>query len=118
RRTVAGHGEEQSMSEFAQPREHIETQQYEAGPAGAAPLLREEAAVLRSFYESAPMMMGVVELLDDDILHLSDNAAGARFMGVPPGSTGGRLASELGVPPKHIQAWLGHYRAAMQSRQP
>ncbi|GAB4435366.1 MAG: hypothetical protein OHK0015_26130 [Chloroflexi bacterium OHK40] len=72
--------------------------------------LRASASILRSFFDSTTHMMGVVELLDDDILHISDNAATARFFGLPADQTYPFRASEVGVPREHIQYWLGHYR--------
>jgi PAS domain S-box-containing protein len=79
---------------------------------------RESDAILHSFYNSAPMMMGVVDILENDILHLTDNAATARFMGVTPGTTQGRLASELGMPQQSIEEWLSHYRECARTQTP
>ncbi|MEW6494749.1 MAG: PAS domain S-box protein, partial [Cyanobacteriota bacterium] len=72
--------------------------------------LREQEAILRSFYNSSPLMMGVVELLDDDILHLSDNQTTAQFFGTTPDAMRNQLASDLGVPPIHIQQWIENYK--------
>ena len=47
--------------------------------------LPEAADILQSFYESAPLMMGVVELRDGDIVHLSDNAGKGWDSHLPPG---------------------------------
>ncbi|HSQ78012.1 MAG TPA: PAS domain S-box protein, partial [Nitrospirota bacterium] len=58
-------------------------------------LFQSESA-LRSFYESAPLMMGVVELTEeDDIIHIYDNPATARFFSMPYEDTGGRPAADL-----------------------
>ena len=81
-------------------------------------LLRESDAILHSFYDSAPMMMGVVDILDNDILHLSDNAATTQFMGVTPGTTQRKLASELGMPQAYIEEWLNHYRECARIQAP
>jgi hypothetical protein len=35
--------------------------------------------MLHTFFESARMMIGIVELLDNDILHVSDNPKTAEF---------------------------------------
>ena len=78
----------------------------------------ESEAVLHSFYESAPMIMGVVEVWDDDILHVSGNAAAARFMRVAPEALKSRTVSELGVPPERIREWIGHYESAARTRTP
>lgn len=78
-----------------------------------AQALRESEETLRSFYESSPYMMGVVEVAADetDILHVYDSPATERFFGVKAGSTGGRWAGrDLGVPPAQRELWLRHYR--------
>jgi PAS domain S-box-containing protein len=80
--------------------------------------LREQEAILRSFYNSSPLMMGVVELLDDDILHLSDNQTTAQFFGTTPDATRNQLASQLGVSPAHIQQWLENYRESIRTGTP
>ncbi|WP_041780118.1 PAS domain-containing protein [Allocoleopsis franciscana] len=80
--------------------------------------LREQEAILRSFYNSSPLMMGVVELLDDDILHLSDNQTTAQFFGTTPDATRNQLASQLGVSPAHIQQWLENYRESERTGTP
>jgi PAS domain S-box-containing protein len=75
-------------------------------------------AILRSFYETAPVMMGVVEVSASDVLHLTDNAATGRFFGVSPELFAGKLASELGVAPKHLREWIGRYQESERSGQP
>jgi two-component system, cell cycle sensor histidine kinase and response regulator CckA len=85
---------------------------------GAEEALHHSEHVIRSFYESAPMMMGVVELRDDDILHVSDNAATAKFFGLTPEKMENRLASEMGVPQKYIREWINHYREAQRTQAP
>ncbi|UKO96778.1 PAS domain S-box protein [Nostoc sp. UHCC 0870] len=72
--------------------------------------LAEREATLRSYYDNAPMLMGVVEITENDILHIYDNSTTCRFFGHEPGSTTGKLASELGVTPTIIQVWLTQYR--------
>ena len=71
---------------------------------------RDTELTLSAFFDSAPVCMGVVELLDDgDILHVDDNPASCRFFGVPDGATRGRRASELGVAADTIAAWRRRY---------
>ena len=74
--------------------------------------------ILQSFYDSAPMVMGVVEVADNDIIHLSLNIAAARLMGVEPGNMLGKRASELGMPAQNIRRWVEQYRIAEETRQP
>ncbi|MEO1740302.1 MAG: PAS domain S-box protein [Cyanobacteria bacterium J06629_9] len=80
--------------------------------------LQESEAILRSFFDSAPIMMGVVELLEDDILHISDNAVTASLFGLTPDAMRHRRASSLGVPPNILQMWMAYYRQAEQTQLP
>ncbi|WP_071191792.1 PAS domain S-box protein [Trichormus sp. NMC-1] len=80
--------------------------------------LREREATVRSFYDSAPIMMGVVELLDDDILHLSDNSASAQFFKTTPELLQNQLASQMSIPPEYLRLWITHYRESQRTGQP
>jgi PAS domain S-box-containing protein len=83
--------------------------------------LREASATLRSFYETSPLMMGVVEVQagsDSDIVHLTDNAATGQFFGVDPAAIAGRRASALGVPPRQMGEWVRRYRERERTGQP
>jgi len=79
--------------------------------------LEEREAMLRSFYNSSPMMMGIVELLEDDILHLCDNQATAHFFGTTPEAMANQRASDLGAPDQYIQIWMEHYQKAMETEE-
>jgi PAS domain S-box-containing protein len=79
---------------------------------------REANAILRSFYDTAPMMMGVVEVCADGILHLSDNAAMAKFFGRSPEALRRQLASQLGMPAETIREWIRHYRESERTGVP
>ncbi len=74
--------------------------------------LRQSEATLRSFYESSPFLMGVVELPEDDsdIRHIYDNPATRDFLGLPLPASGPRSAREMGVPAEIIRLWARHYR--------
>jgi PAS domain S-box-containing protein len=80
--------------------------------------LRDREATVRSFYDSAPMMMGVVELLDDDILHLSDNSASAQFFKTTPELLQNQLASQMSIPQEYLRIWITHYRESQRTGQP
>ncbi|MEC4882019.1 MAG: PAS domain S-box protein [Scytonema sp. PMC 1070.18] len=99
---------QQVNEQKTQLEELARTQQAEAA-------LREREATLRSFYNSAPMMMGVVEVVDDDILHLSDNVTSVKFFGTSPEEMQNRLASQMGVPPEYIHTWISHYRESQRT---
>jgi PAS domain S-box-containing protein len=80
--------------------------------------LYQSEATLRSFFNSGSMMMGIVELYDDDIRHISDNAATANFFGMSQAAMQNQLASAMGVLRHHIEFWLGHYREAQRTQAP
>ena len=79
--------------------------------------LEEREAMLHGFYNSSPIIMGIVELLENDILHLSDNQAAARFFGTTPDAMANQRASLMGASPEHIQKWMSHYREAMKTQE-
>ena len=80
--------------------------------------LREKDDTLRSFYNSATVMMGTVEVTEDDILHVSDNNATATFFATTPQAMQGKTSRALGVPELYIQMWLEAYRACRDSGEP
>ncbi|MCJ7774910.1 MAG: PAS domain S-box protein [Desulfobulbaceae bacterium] len=82
-------------------------------------MLSESEATSRSIYETSPMLMGVVELTEDDkIVHIYDNPATARFFNVEYKGTKNRTADELGAPSEAISEWLVGYRQSQQQGKP
>ncbi|MEY3297856.1 MAG: hypothetical protein RLZZ597_1116 [Cyanobacteriota bacterium] len=80
--------------------------------------LQHSESTLRSFFDSAVMPMGIVEIENDDILHLSDNGAAAQFFGTSSQAIKNQFSSCLGVPQATIQRWLTYCREAEQSQTP
>jgi PAS domain S-box-containing protein len=80
--------------------------------------LRKTESTLKSFFDSAPMMMGVVEVTSNDVRHLSDNQATANFYGKPEGGTTGKWCSQLGMPQEVMQTWIKHYQLSLKNHQP
>lgn len=80
--------------------------------------LRQRKSILRSFFNSAAMPMGIVELHDNNLLHLSDNWAAAEFFGTTPQAMENRFASELGVPPATLERWIAYYHEAERTQAP
>nr|WP_317268805.1 PAS domain-containing protein [Arthrospira sp. PLM2.Bin9] len=78
----------------------------------------EREAILSSFYNSTSMMMGVVELLDGDIIHIFSNNATAEFWGVTPESLKNARCSEMGLSAPIIELWSQHYRESQQLNKP
>lgn len=80
--------------------------------------LRQRKSILRSFFNSAVMPMGIVELHDNDILHLSDNWATAEFLGIHPQAMENQFASDLGISPATLERWIACYREAERTQTP
>jgi two-component system, sensor histidine kinase and response regulator len=75
-------------------------------------------AKLAGYYDACPLMMGAVEVQRDDLVHLADNAATARFFGVAAAGMRGRSARELGMPEPILALWMTHYRDTLRTGQP
>jgi len=80
--------------------------------------LQQSESILRSFFNSGAMLMGIVELHNNDILHISDNRAAAQFFGTTPEAMQNKFASDLGLPQLTIQEWVNHYRQSQQIQAP
>jgi PAS domain S-box-containing protein len=80
--------------------------------------LRESEMVLRSFYDSTPLMMGVVEIETGEIVHVSDNPSTASFFGLTPAQMRGNRASAMGVPSEMLAVWVRHYEEAARTGKP
>ncbi|HKP53117.1 MAG TPA: diguanylate cyclase [Chloroflexia bacterium] len=75
-------------------------------------------ASFRAIFEIAPNPMGVVELLEDDILHLADNAAAGQLFNHSPQWMLRKRATEIGIPSDAVCQWLGHYRKSKSTGLP
>ena len=81
--------------------------------------LRESEMVLRSFYDSIPLMMGVVERdRHGSVVHISDNAASAAFYGLTAALMRGRRPAEIGFPEAHRRLWEERYEEAERTGSP
>lgn len=80
--------------------------------------LSESQAIINSFYKSAPMMMGVVEIQGNDIIHHSVNQATAGFWKLPLRAIIGKKASEIGAISKHIDRWIKLYQDCEKKNKP
>ncbi len=80
--------------------------------------LRASESVVRSFFDSAPMLMGVVEIKEDDIIYVSANAATAEFFGLPPEAMSEASARQLKVPRRYRKIWIEKYRESAATGRP
>ncbi|HXG49564.1 MAG TPA: response regulator [Methylomirabilota bacterium] len=80
--------------------------------------LRDSEATLRSFFDTAPFLMGVVEWQDDTIRFLSANLATARWLGTTPEALRGCSAADCRCSPQLIESWLRALREARKTSAP
>jgi PAS domain S-box-containing protein len=82
-------------------------------------VLAEREALLKSLLDSAPMMMGVVELDEGDIRLLAVNHPVAGSFGPSPEELRGRRLGELGqTSPERIAYWVARYEESQRSGKP
>ena len=79
--------------------------------------LRESEAVLRSFFDSAGVMRGIVELVDGRIVHVSCNEAAAEMYGMPRESVPGKTAAQAGASQETERLWENLYGECRRSGQ-
>jgi signal transduction histidine kinase len=78
----------------------------------------ENKITLDSFFNTCPLMMGIVEVKDGKIIHVADNSATAEFLKFPKKIKYPVPADQLGTPEDHIKTWLDHYKKAEQTKAP
>jgi PAS domain S-box-containing protein len=71
--------------------------------------LVKSESTLRAFYDSAPVMMGVLELYDDDVRFVFCNRAVGEFLDRPVDPLAGELLSHL-TTKERLELWLEHCR--------
>ncbi len=82
--------------------------------------LQESEALLSVFYNNAPFLLGITELLQDgDILHVYDNPATCRFFEKEPGTTSNmRAITDLKADPEVVRIWRNAYLKSETTGQP
>ncbi len=80
--------------------------------------LQTSESTLQSFFDSAPMMMGIVELVDRDIRHLSDNKAATEFFDLMPDTRFNYFVSAQTIPSEIIDLWITHFRESQRQGNP
>jgi PAS domain S-box-containing protein len=80
--------------------------------------LAETQATLRSFYDSSPFMMGVLELDGETLVVEHGNLATARLQGVPVPGLAGLSFDALGFSPENQELWLQMCRKARVTNEP
>lgn len=82
------------------------------------PSIADAIDLLQLLHEQAPVLLGIFELHDSDLLHVYDNPAACRFFGMVPGSTWGKLASELNLPDELSSLILSQAKESRVRRAP
>lgn len=72
--------------------------------------LHENESIIKGFFDNTPMMMGIVELRENDILHIWGNTAAAKFLGLTTEAMRKRFISDMGVSSQFISEWIDFYR--------
>ncbi len=80
--------------------------------------LREHEAILRSFFDSAGVMRGIVEVVDGRIIHVSCNQAAADMFGVDRDSIAGKSAREAGATEAVERTWTALYEDSRRTGMP
>ena len=73
---------------------------------------------MESFFQDSPLMLGIVELIPNDVVHLNDNPASAKFFGTTQEGLRGKTATSLGVSAETVAYWSKHYRESQRLNRP
>lgn len=77
-----------------------------------------QTSLLRAFYDSAPVLMGVVELQPEGVLHRTANTRAHELFGIPPEAVMGKSPSDLGFTEAEERRWEDAVRACAESGRP
>lgn len=78
----------------------------------------QESNIFKKFFDHAPVMMGIVDLEQNEIRHIVDNQTSADFFGVPLKDLPGKRSAELGVPNDRRKFWITQYRISEATSRP
>lgn len=81
-------------------------------------ILQEQEAILSSLCNSTTLMMGVVEILDNNIRHLWDNPATAKLLGCEVQQLKNNTCRGLGIPENLTVLWVKHCQETQQTQKP
>jgi two-component system, cell cycle sensor histidine kinase and response regulator CckA len=80
--------------------------------------LYQSESTLRSFFDSAPMLMGIIEVKDNDIFYVSGNKATAKFFEFSTEVLKDKFATEIGIATENIKQWISYSNQADSSKTP
>ena len=77
-----------------------------------------EDSAFRAIFECAPHPMGIVEISEDAIVHLADNAAAGRLFEHTPTWMLNKRAADIGIDPELVHLWMENYRESERTGLP
>ncbi len=80
--------------------------------------LRRTQRELQSFFESSPLMMGIIELVEGRVRHVIDNPAFCKAMGLKRGETSGKYTEDFGPTTENQTLLLRACDRALKQRKP
>ncbi len=80
--------------------------------------LRENEAVLRSFFDSPGLMRGIVETSDGSIKHISCNTAMAEMYGMDRASIIGKTVAQTGASEEDLRTWIVLFEECRRTGKP
>jgi len=80
--------------------------------------LKASEGTLRSFFDTAPFMMGIVELAGDGLRYPSTNLAAAQHLGTTPEAPCAPMAGNGGMSQAVAEAWVRNCQKAQGSQRP
>ena len=80
--------------------------------------VQSQAGLLRAFYDSAPMLMGVVEQVDGRLVHRTANVRSAEVYRRAPEEVTGASPDELGFTPDEARRWADAVEACHRAGEP
>ncbi|MFP5042190.1 CHASE3 domain-containing protein [Parasediminibacterium sp. JCM 36343] len=81
-------------------------------------IIIENEALLSNVYDNAPVMIGVVELTEDDVFYVKVNKCVTDFLGISEAEIANRYASEMGASKEVIAKWIERYKEAEATGKP
>jgi PAS domain S-box-containing protein len=80
--------------------------------------LQESQATLQSFYDSSPLLMGVIEIDGEDIVPVYCNRAAAVFFNIDAADFAAQSAQSLAIPRAIDDLWIAHFRQSRKEGKP
>ncbi|MGN6366925.1 MAG: ATP-binding protein [Phycisphaerae bacterium] len=96
----------QVVREIQMRRQLVQLQKLVGERDAAQQAIQVSESILRSFYNSSPYMMGVLELRDGDAYHLAVNAAATRFLRRRSEDLIGQPSAAIGIPAADVQMYI------------